>query len=485
MRSQATSATGSSIGPHSTDNRRSRSTNISDLPVPELDGDISTDDFTSDYLSTWTASAPGPESRIIGVHEEIATSHVDSSSLYSHSHYRAHSLAYRIEEPYDDDDRVEGGTIDSTRSVNELDLNYVIENGRRYCGSYFMPNDDDEQVRLQLINQVYLKTFDGELTSVPLEAPAHILDIGTGVGEWVIDMAEIYPDCEVTGTDISNIFERRVPQNVFWEIDNAELEWERPPNYYDLIHLRDMSGAFSNWESIYRSAFECLKPGGWIEVLDFDDHRGMSNFYSLFEPDSIVHKIARDLREAVNRYGKPRGVSHLEPRFLINAGYVDVQLTEHSIPLRTEDGATGKFWLLATLNGIEAVYLRLLTKYMGWKPDEVREACDMIGQELMSMALNPKRARGFVVKIRVVTGRKPFPYARWSRGPSREPSQLVHHKLLEMVEDADAEDSLADGESEYSSFPSEGYTNPSRNKSFDSKRGQQGPAKPEAPSGDK
>ncbi|KAI0131734.1 S-adenosyl-L-methionine-dependent methyltransferase [Hypoxylon sp. NC0597] len=455
MPSQATSVTDSSVGPHSTENGYSVA--ASELPVPELDNSVTTEDFSSDYLSAWTTSGLEPESRILEPNDEIATSNLDAASIYSPSHYPAPPLAYRVERPFEDEDTLDDETIDSTRSVNELDLNYVVENGRRYCGSYYMPNDDDEQVRLQLINQVYLKTFDGELTSVPLEAPTHILDIGTGTGEWAIDMAELYPDCEVTGTDISNIFERRAPQNVYWEIDDAELEWERPPNHYDLVHLRGMSGSFSDWQYIYRSAFDCIKPGGWIEVLDFDDNKGMANFHSYFEPGSIIDKVAHDLHDASIAHGKPRGVAHLEPRFLVNAGYVDVQLTEHAIPLRTEDGSTGKFWLLAMLNGIESICLRLLTKYKGWEADQVRIACDLIGQELMAMAVNPRRAKGFVVKLRVLKGRKPGPHARWSRALSREPSHILQHKLIEMLEETDGEESNpTDGESGYCSFPSEG-----------------------------
>ncbi|KAI0382846.1 S-adenosyl-L-methionine-dependent methyltransferase [Hypomontagnella monticulosa] len=471
--SQATSVTDSSIGLHSAQN--SRSTSVSELPVPELDDDISTDDFTSDYLSTWTASVAEPEGRILESNDEIAASHFDAVSIYSpsHHHYPAPPVAYRIEHPFEDDETLEEETINSTRSINELDLNYVMENGRRYCGSYFMPNDDDEQVRLQLINQVYLKTFDGELTSVSLEAPTHILDIGTAVGEWAIDIAEMYPDCEVTGTDIANIFERRAPQNVFWEIDDAELEWERPSNYYDLIHLRDMSGSFSDWQYIYRSAFHCIKPGGWIEVLDFDESKGMNCLNSMFEPGSMVDRAFKDLYAAFTMSGKPRGVSHLEPRYLVNAGYVDVQLMEHAIPLRTEDGSTGKFWLLAMLNGIESICLRLLTKYKGWNVDDVRVACDMIGQELMAKALNPTAAKGFVIKVRVLKGRKPGSFPRWSRAPSCEPSRLIQQKLFDMLEDTDAEESnLTDGESGYCSYP----TSATKSKSFDSGPGQARPS---------
>ncbi|KAI0533532.1 hypothetical protein GGR58DRAFT_110007 [Xylaria digitata] len=409
------------MAPQSTHSSNSYSDNasasthpVSESAVPELDPDLSTtDDVTSDYLSTRTRSVLGP---VIDQDDGYAPNPFDTASIYTPSHFPTISITYRsVERSWED---VE--TLDSTRSITDLDVDYVFENGRRYCGPYYMPNDEDEQVRLQLLNQVYLKVFDGELTTVPLECPTAILDIGTAVGEWAIDMAEMYPDCEVTGTDISNIFERRVPQNIYWEIDDAELEWERPPDHYDLVHLRDMTGAFADWEAIYQSAFRCLKPGGWVEVLDFDDKKGLRDLFAYFESESLLYKLAQDLQEASILSGRPRGVGHLEPRLLVNAGYVDVNLTEYSIPLKTQDGSTGKFWLLSCLNGMEPTCMRLLTKFKGWNPDDVRLGCEMVGEEMMTLAQDPQRAKTFVVKLRVLTGRKPGHHARWPTAPMGE-----------------------------------------------------------------
>ncbi|GAP86434.1 putative methyltransferase domain-containing protein [Rosellinia necatrix] len=413
------------MAPQSTHSFNSFSDNLSvstrpnsESAVPELDTDVSTsDDVTSEYLSTRTRSVLGP---VIDQDDGYSSIPYDNASIYAPSHFPTHSITYRSVDRWEDAE-----TIDSTRSITELDVDYVVENGRRYCGSYYMPNDEDEQVRLQLLNQVYLKVFDGELTTVPLESPTQILDVGTGVGEWAIDMAERYPDCEVTGTDISNIFERRVPQNVYWEIDDAELEWERAPDFYDLVHLRDLTGAFSDWDAIYQSAFRCLKPGGWVEVLDFDDKKGLHDLFAYFDTDSRLYELARDLQEASILSGRSRGVGHLEPRLLVNAGYVDVNITEYSIPLKTQDGSTGKFWLLSCLNGMEPTCLRLLTKYKNWDAEEVRSICESVGSELVALAHDPQRAKTFVVKLRVLTGRKPGHHTRWLPTPAGELGSAV------------------------------------------------------------
>ncbi|KAI1432047.1 hypothetical protein GGR50DRAFT_632178 [Xylaria sp. CBS 124048] len=386
---------------------------LSESGLPELDPDLSTtEELTSDdYLSSRTRSVLDP---IIDEDDGYGSNSFDTASIYAPSHFPTLSITYNsIDRSWDDEE-----AADSTRSVTDLDLDYKMENGRRYCGSYYMPNDEDEQVRLQLLNQVYLKVLDGELTTVPLECPTHILDIGTATGEWVIDMAEVYPDCEVTGTDISNIFERRAPQNVYWEVDDAELDWERPSNYYDLVHLRDMTGAFADWEAIYRSALRCLKPGGWLEIIDFNDIKGFHDFFTYFESDSLLYKLVEDLQEASVLSGRPRGVEHLEPRLLVDAGYIDVNLTEYSIPLKTQDGSTGKFWLLSCLNGLEPLCMRLLTKFKGWSPDDVRLCCEKIGAEIMALAQDPRKSKTYVMKLGVLTGRKPD--MRWLPAPQSE-----------------------------------------------------------------
>ena len=45
----------------------------------------------------------------------------------------------------------------------------------------------------------------GQLHFAPLSQPKKILDIGTGTGIWVLDMAEEYPNTTIIGTDLSPV----------------------------------------------------------------------------------------------------------------------------------------------------------------------------------------------------------------------------------------------------------------------------------------
>src|SRR5262245_15452361 len=63
------------------------------------------------------------------------------------------------------------GGASTTASINSSILKYREENGRTYHsfkdGKYVMPNDNEEQERLDLQHHLFLLTFDGKLYLCP------------------------------------------------------------------------------------------------------------------------------------------------------------------------------------------------------------------------------------------------------------------------------------------------------------------------------
>lgn len=342
------------------------------------------------------------------------------------SHYPTMATKHRVEMPYGTENDQDVDML-STRSITEQDLDYRWEHGRRYCGPhYFMPNDDYEQIRLSLVHRIFIDIFEGKLTSTPLDDPELILDVGTGIGEWAIGMADMYPDCEVIGTDISAIQPTSVPTNCFFEVDDAELEWTREPDSFDLIHLRNMLGCFADWHLIYDEAFRALKPGGWIELIDFDESNGgLSGFVSQFPPDSDIHQLFPNYLKAVEKSGRVRGLAHMNPSWLNRAGFVDIKVTDHVIPIDNEAGG-GRLWLISCIDGLEAMCLRTMTQYADWSADRVKEACFNVAKEMAHFAKDPVKAKGLTMNVRVVVGRKPLVPESGERSPVAPCSGAEH-----------------------------------------------------------
>ncbi|KAK6079946.1 methyltransferase [Seiridium cupressi] len=377
------------------------------MGVLEVDQDNPPEEFSSEYPSTGGTSFGIRELEIDkGLGQPEWNQY--ASSLYAPSCFPASLVDRGPPRPFDD-----GATVNSNRSIAPSDVEYVWEHGRRYCGSYYMPNDKLEQTRLLLVHEVYKSAFNDEPTSVPLENPTMVLDVGAGTGEWAIDMADRYSDCEVTGIDIADIFPTFVAPNLFWEIDNAELEWLRPTDSYDLVHFRNMAGAFKDWPFVYGQAFKVCKSGGWVELLDYDDVLSSGNFFSFIPLAESIHHILRDYAEASAETGYRVDVTHLEPQLLRDAGFVGVALTERAIPISPKEMSTGHLFLKSLLEGLEAHSLRLLTKYKGYSAEEVRTAIANLSEDFKKTALDRERSKGFAVKIKVLTGRKPSSPGWW------------------------------------------------------------------------
>lgn len=275
-----------------------------------------------------------------------------------------------------------------------------------------MPNDEEEQTRTQILHDVMLYLLDQKLTTVPLDNPQKILDIGTGTGEWAMAVGDEYPEAEVIGTDIAKIQPSAAPLNVFFEIDDAEEEygWTWPENDFDFIHCRSMQGAFKDWKYIYMEAYRHLKPGGWIEVIDFDDHKALLSYFT--EDPEVVNWL-KTVLEASKLSGRPRTASHLEPQSLTELGFVEVTTATKTIPMGVwptdpDARSMGKHFLVTQLSGIEGVSLRPLVETLGWDLEDVRKTVQAVTEATRRIALDPEKGNGMGFKVKILVGRKPW-----------------------------------------------------------------------------
>ena len=225
-------------------------------------------------------------------------------------------------------DSVAGSLLSASLAPSILDYKY--ENGRRYHayheGKYVLPNDEQEQDRLDLLHHIFRLTLDGALYRAPLsgQRPQRILDMGTGTGIWAIELAEDFPDSVVVGTDLSAIQPNWVPPNLKFYVDDLESAWAYPPaEHFDYIHGRALIGSISDWTKLFSEIFNNLNSGGYVEIQEYPcDIKSDDGTLSLV-PD-LMDWVER-LNEGCDKIGKPARNAHLLKGWMEQAGFVDVQ----------------------------------------------------------------------------------------------------------------------------------------------------------------
>lgn len=262
-----------------------------------------------------------------------------------------------------------------TTSVTSSIWNYEYENGRRYhafrAGQYIIPNDEKEQDRLDLMHHIFNMTLGGKLHLAPIgNSPQRVLDVGTGTGIWAIDFADLHPSAEVIGLDLSPIQPIWVPVNLQFQIDDCESPWTFPRSKpFDFIKMRAMGGSIANWPGLLRQAYDYMRPGGWIELTDFDAWASTDD--NSLPEDSSYHEFQTRLEEAATKFGRRMNVGPHHKQALIDTGFVDVVHDCRKVPLSPwpkdpKQKEMGRYMQLQMLDAVESYGLAPLTRVLGW-----------------------------------------------------------------------------------------------------------------------
>ncbi|OGE55745.1 hypothetical protein PENARI_c004G10368 [Penicillium arizonense] len=239
---------------------------------------------------------------------------------------------------------------------------------------------------------------------------AQILDIGTGQGNWAIDVADFLPQSTVRGVDLFPPPVTWVPPNCILEVDNIleQWTWNVP---LDLIHMRGMTGSFEphEWDRVYKQCYDNLKPGGWIEQLEASPYVLCDD--DSLPADSILHTWGPNFTHCCIRAGRPIDTIDVMAGTMRKAGFVDFHEKEYKWPIgpwprdqKYKEAGTAHYqhWL----SGMEGWCMWLLTKYGApnpWSKDEVTVYVAKLRAEIK----NPRYH--IYQRARRVWARKPFP----------------------------------------------------------------------------
>jgi trans-aconitate methyltransferase len=175
----------------------------------------------------------------------------------------------------------------------------------------------------------------GKLFHAPISSqPQRVLDLGTGTGIWSIDFADEFPSALIIGTDLSPIQPSSVPPNCKFYVDDFESEWTfNPEEAFDFIHGRALAGNVKDFDLLYHRIYENLKPGGWLEMQEYQ-----SGLYSDDDPSLSkapnFKKWTHLCNEASERAGFLPAIAEMQRQKILDAGFIDVHEDVYKVRLR-------------------------------------------------------------------------------------------------------------------------------------------------------
>ncbi|KAL3477616.1 S-adenosyl-L-methionine-dependent methyltransferase [Aspergillus californicus] len=266
-----------------------------------------------------------------------------------------------------------------TESLRSSFLQSVRENGRGYHkysdGRYYIPEDEEEQERLDMQHEICLITMDRRLYLAPLPAEVqNVLDIGTGTGIWAIDFADQHPSSFVIGTDLSPIQPSWVPPNCKFEIDDYEQPWTFSQKF-DYIHGRMLAGSIVDENTLFKQAYDRLSPGGWFELQDF--------CYPVRADDGTMdgtpfETLNAKMLEALAILGRDGRLADRFKSTMIDTGFENVtevryKWPQNGWPKDKQLKNIGLWNMVNTLDGLHGFAARLCIQVLGMTPEELDE----------------------------------------------------------------------------------------------------------------
>ncbi|KXN88799.1 Demethylmenaquinone methyltransferase [Leucoagaricus sp. SymC.cos] len=165
--------------------------------------------------------------------------------------------------------------------------NFVFKHGQRHH-SYdsekapYPLSYDRAVLDLESLQHKFVLTLKGSVSFVNFEddcRPRRVLDLGCGMGTWVIDAAKEWRNCEFVGFDLVNVqiplavLEASVARRIEWKHGNfltTKLPFE--DDEFDHVHVSMIAKGVpeNKWGNLFEEINRVLTPGGTCEIVEDD-----------------------------------------------------------------------------------------------------------------------------------------------------------------------------------------------------------------------
>ena len=180
---------------------------------------------------------------------------------------------------------------------------------------YHLPMDEEEELRSEIGHVCWMYTT--KLLYVRIESGI-ILDLATGDGRWVQDVADMKPSCKVIGVDQYYSDKFDTPNQAEFEVDDCELDFVDREEPVTFVNLRDSFLWVRDHKMLTKRIHKILGPDGWFQNQEI----------RLFAWDCNKPQVRR-WRDAVIASARKLGIQLYSAtemaQAMAQAGFVDYQ----------------------------------------------------------------------------------------------------------------------------------------------------------------
>lgn len=265
---------------------------------------------------------------------------------------------------------------------------------------YFAPVaiDDREESRLTAQHDLMSRLLGNRLFSnrIPVTEPQSILECGYGGGDWAVQCADEFEDCEVTAIDIFPMQVSDQPENLELIGHNLNDPLRDPDifkaNQYDLIHSRFVFPGIKTerWPRYIRDVKLLLRPGGWVQVMEYlpiiQSHNGR------LTEDSAVRRWWQSYQAAMTRMDRDPRIGRRLSQLLVENRYRDVavdilQLHIGGWPADPAKANMGEEAIDVIGDLLESIGLWPFTAELGWTAAQFDHLMGEVREELENVEL--------------------------------------------------------------------------------------------------
>ncbi|KAH7070990.1 S-adenosyl-L-methionine-dependent methyltransferase [Paraphoma chrysanthemicola] len=283
-----------------------------------------------------------------------------------------------------------------TVTIHGRDFQQSSIDEKIYCAP--VANDDREEERLTTQHDILRRLFGDAILSpsVRLNDPTKVLDCGYGGGDWSVEFAEEYEDCEVTGLDIFPLRLVDQPDNLDLVGYNLNDRLNDPEVFrlraYDLIHSRFVAPGIkrNRWPSYFRDIRNLLRSGGYVQVVEYQLHI-LSNNGRLTD-QSAVYQWWREYVAAMRDLNREPRIGPSLKGHAEAAGFRNVQVEYRRLPIGSWEqdpvlAGIGRDSVGLVGDLLDSLGLWPFTAHLGWTASRFNDLIQQVRAELQNVEL--------------------------------------------------------------------------------------------------